>query len=71
MTREERKTLSQRIYNFYYDSAKKFVKTTVNYFKKQNVPQSTIYYSLKTYLQYGTTKDLLEVVVHSNYPIRA
>ena len=58
MTHEEREALWQRIYNFYYDSAKKFVKTTVNYFKKQNVPQSTIYYVLKKYLQYGTTKDL-------------
>ncbi len=31
----------------------------VNYFtKKQNVPQSTICYILKKYLQCGTTKDL-------------
>ena len=49
MTREEREALSQRICNFYYDSSKKSVKTTVNYFKKQNVPQSTIYYVLKKY----------------------
>ena len=47
MTREEREALSQHICNFHYDSAKKSVKTTVNYFKKQNVPQSTIYYVLK------------------------
>ena len=40
MTCEEREALSQLICNFYYDSAKKSVKTTVNYFKKQNVPQS-------------------------------
>ena len=58
MTREEREALSQRICNFYYNSAKKSVKTTLNYFKKQNIPQSTIYYVLKKYLQYGTTKDL-------------
>ena len=58
MAREEREALEQRICNFYYDSAKKAVKTTVNYFKKQNVPQSTMYYVLKKYLQYGTTKDL-------------
>ena len=32
MTHEEREALWQRIYNFYYDSAKKSVKTTVNYF---------------------------------------
>ena len=47
MTREEREAISQRISNFYYDSAKKSVKTTVNYFEKQNVPQSTIYYVLR------------------------
>ena len=47
MTREERETLQQRICNFYYDSAKKCVKTTINYFKN---PQSTIYYVLKKYL---------------------
>ena len=58
MTREEREALEQRICNFYYDSANKSVKTMVNYFKKENVPQSTIYYVLKKYLQYGTTKDL-------------
>ena len=58
MTREERETRSQRVCNFYYDSAKKSVKTTVNYFTKQNVPQSTIYYILKKYLQYETTKNL-------------
>ena len=58
MTREEREALEQRICNFYYDSAKKSVKTMVNYFKKQNVPQSTTDYVLKKYLQCGTTKDL-------------
>ena len=58
MTHEEREALEQRICNFYYDSAKKSVITTVIYFKKENVPQSTIYFVLKKYLQYGTTKDL-------------
>ena len=58
MTLEEREAQSQRICSFYYDSAKKSAKTMVNYFKKQDVPQSTIYYVLKKYLQYGTTKDL-------------
>ena len=57
MTCEEREALSQRICNFYYDSAKKSVKTTIVYFKKEDVPQSTIYYVLKKYLQHGTTKD--------------
>ena len=58
MTLEEREALSQRIYNFYFDSAKKSVRTTINYFKKQDVPQGTIHYVLKKYLRYGTTKDL-------------
>ena len=49
MTREVRKALEQRICHFYYDSAKKSIKTTVNYFKKQDVPQTTIYYVLKKY----------------------
>ena len=58
MTREGREALLQGIGNFCYDSAKKSVKTMVNYFKKQNVPQSTICYVLKKYSQYGTTKNL-------------
>ena len=45
----------ERICNFYYDSAKKSVKTKVNYFKKRDVPQSSIYYALK---KYGVAKDL-------------
>ena len=58
MTRAQREVLEQRICNFYCDAAKKSVKTTVNYFKKQNIPQNTVYYILKKYLRYGTTKDL-------------
>ena len=58
MTRAQREVLSQRICNFYCDAANKSVKTTVNYFKKQNIPQNTVYYILKKYLRYGTTKDL-------------
>ena len=54
MTCEQREVLEQRICNFYCDAAKKSVKTTRNYFKKQN----TVYYILKKYLRYGTTKDL-------------
>ena len=54
MTRAQREVLEQRICNFYCDAAKKSVKTTGNYFKKQN----TVYYILKKYLRYGTTKDL-------------
>ena len=58
MTRAQREVLEQRICNFYCDAAKKSVKTTGNYFKKQNIPQNTVYYILKKYLRYGTTKDL-------------
>ena len=58
MTGEESEALPQRIGNFYYDSAKKSLKMTVNYFKKQNLPQSTIYYVLKKYLKDRITKDL-------------
>ena len=38
MTREHEEALSQRICNFYCHAAKKTVKTTVNYFEKQNIP---------------------------------
>ena len=58
MAREEREALEQRSGNFYYESAKTSLKTTVNYFKKQNVPQSTRHYVLQKYSQYETTKDL-------------
>ena len=58
MTREQREVLSQRICNFYSDAANKSVKTTVNSCKKQNIPQRTVYYMIKKYLGYETTKDL-------------
>ena len=58
MTREQREVLSQPICNFYCHAANKSVKTTANYFKKQSIPRSTVYYILKKYLRYGTTKDL-------------
>ena len=66
MTRAEREALSQRIYNFYHDAANNSVKTTVNYFKKQNIPQRTIYNILKRYLTYNTTKDR----VRSGRPVK-
>ena len=47
MTRAQREVLSQRICNFYCDAANKSVKTTVNYFKKQNIPQNTLLYIKK------------------------
>ena len=40
MIRERREAFEQRICNFYYDSVKKSYKTAVNYFKKQDAPQS-------------------------------
>ncbi|CAF0730696.1 unnamed protein product [Adineta steineri] len=58
MTRDEREALSQRVCNFYTDSSNNSVKTTVNYFKKQNIPQTTIYNILRKYRQHGTTKYL-------------
>ena len=57
MTRDEREALSQRICNFYGDSSNKSVKTTVNYFIKQNILRRTVYYILNKYLRYGTTED--------------
>ena len=57
MTRDEREALEQRICNFYCDSSNKSVKTTVNYFIKQNIPRRTVYYILNKYLRYGITKD--------------
>ena len=47
MTREQRDALSQHIWNYYCDTANRSVKMTVNYFKKQNIPQRTVYYTLK------------------------
>ena len=71
MTREERETLEQRICNFYYDSAKKSVKATGNYFEKQAVPQSTRYYVLKKSIYNMEPPRIChEVVVHSQYPRR-
>ena len=43
MACEQREALSQHICNFYCHTAKKSVKTTVDYFKKQNIPQTTVY----------------------------
>ena len=57
MTREEREALSQYICNFYHDSTNNSVKATVNYFKKQNISQRTIYNILNKYLKYRTTRD--------------
>ena len=58
MTHEEREALQQGICNFYCDSTRKSVETTVSYFKKQDVSQNTMYYVIKEYLQYGTTNEL-------------
>ena len=57
MRLDEREALSQHICNFYRDSSNKSVKTTVNYFIKQNIPRRTLYNILNKYLRYGTTKD--------------
>lgn len=58
MTRQEREELAKRVCNFFEDAANKSVKTTVNFFKKKNIPERTIRYMLKKYLVHGTTKFL-------------
>jgi hypothetical protein len=58
MTRKEREALATRVCNFFNDAAQKNKKTTVNYFKKQGVPRSTIYYILKKYSAHHTTQFL-------------
>lgn len=58
MTRQEREELAKRVCNFYEDAGNKSVKTTINYFKKRNIPERTIRYMLKKYLVHGTTEFL-------------
>ena len=58
MTRQEREDIAKRVCNFYEDAAIHCVKTTINYFKKREIPERTIRYMLKKYLTYGTTKFL-------------
>lgn len=55
MTRREREELAKRVCNFYEDASNHSVKTTVNYFKKQQVPERTIRYMLRKYLVHQTT----------------
>ena len=57
MTRAEREALSRRVCNFYHDSANNQVKTTVNYFLKQNIPRRTVYFILKKHLLYEINHD--------------
>ncbi|CAF2108275.1 unnamed protein product, partial [Rotaria magnacalcarata] len=57
MTRDEREALSQRVCNFYCDASNKSVKTTVNYFVKQNISRRTVYYILNKFLKYGIVND--------------
>ncbi|CAF3275467.1 unnamed protein product [Rotaria sp. Silwood2] len=58
MTRQEREELAKGVCNFYEDAANKSVKTAVNYFKKQHIPERTIRYMLKKYLVHSTTEYL-------------
>ena len=62
MTHKQREALSQRTWNFYCHTAKKSLRTTRIYFKKQNIPQSIVYYLMKR------EKIFLEMIVRSNYP---
>ncbi len=47
MRRQEREELAKHVCNFYEDAASQSMKTTVNYFKKHNIPERTIRYMLK------------------------
>ncbi len=57
MTRSEREALKSRIVTFFLDIAKGNKKSTVLHFKKENIPERTIYYVISRYLQTKTTKD--------------
>ena len=59
MTREEREEPAKRICNFYKDATNQSIKTPVNYFKKNSIPEKTIRYILKKCPTHGTTKFLL------------
>ena len=58
MARQEREDTAKRVCNFYEDAASHSVKTTINYFKKCDIPERTLRYILKKYLTYETTKFL-------------
>ena len=58
MSKHVREDARKRIVNFCNDAASGNLKSTVNYFVKQEMKRRMIYSILQRYKQYGITKDL-------------
>ena len=58
MARSDREALKKRIVNYYLNIAKKVKIDTVNHFKKEKVPERSIYNIISHYEQQKTTSDL-------------
>ena len=58
MARSDREALKKRILNYYLNIAKKVKIDTVNHFKKEKVPERSIYNIISHYEQHKTTSDL-------------
>ena len=59
MARSDREALKKRIVNYYLNIANKVKNDTVNHFKKEKVPERSIYNIISHYQKYKTTLDLL------------
>jgi hypothetical protein len=57
MNKQEKEDTRKRIVNFYNDAADGNLKKTVNFFLKQGMKRSTIYYTIQKYTRHKTTKD--------------
>jgi transposase len=66
MNKQEKEDAQKRIVNFYNDAAGGNLKKTVNFFLKQGMKRSTIYYTIQKYKRHKTTKDL----PHSGRPAK-
>ena len=58
MSKHVREDARKRIVNFYNDAAGGNLKSTVNYFVKQEMKRRMVYSILQRYKQYGITKKL-------------
>ena len=58
MSKHVREDARKRIVNFCNDAAGGNLKSTVNYFVKQEMKRRMVYSILQRYKQYGITKDL-------------
>ena len=58
MARSDREALKKLIVNYYLNIANKVKKDTVNHFKKEKVPESSIYSIISHYEKHKTTSDL-------------